>query len=61
MFIKYKIWKYKLAGVLPNENNILRDVRYWIENLCAYKKMANDACTCATTLGRLRESLICIP
>jgi len=38
MFIKYKIWKYKLAGVLPNENNILRDVRYWIENLCAYKK-----------------------
>jgi hypothetical protein len=38
MYIKYRIWKYKLAGVLPNENNIIRDVKYWIENLCAYKK-----------------------
>jgi hypothetical protein len=38
MYIKYRLWKYKLACVLPNEKNIIRDVRYWIENLCFYKK-----------------------
>jgi hypothetical protein len=38
MYIKYRLWKYKLAGVLPNVNNIIQDVRYWIENLCFYKK-----------------------
>jgi hypothetical protein len=38
MYIKYRLWKYKLAGVLPNVNNIIRDVRLWIENLCFYKK-----------------------
>ncbi len=38
MYIKHKIWKYKLAGILPNTGLITRDVKYWIENLKSYKK-----------------------
>ncbi len=38
MYIKHKIWKYKLANVLPNTGLIIRDVQYWIEKLKYYKK-----------------------
>jgi hypothetical protein len=38
MFIKYKIWKYKLANVLPKPNNILTDLTLWVENLTSYNK-----------------------
>jgi hypothetical protein len=38
MYIKYKIWKYKLAGFLPKHNSIVNDVREWIEKLCIYHK-----------------------
>jgi hypothetical protein len=33
MFIKYRIWKYKLANVLPKPQCIVNDVTIWIENL----------------------------
>jgi hypothetical protein len=38
MYIKYRIWKYKLAGFLPRNNNIINDVRDWMEKLCMYNK-----------------------
>jgi hypothetical protein len=38
MYIKYRIWKYKLANVLPNINNIIRDVQYLREQLNSFKK-----------------------
>ena len=38
MYIKYKIWKYKLAGALPRENNISNDLKEWMSNLMKYNK-----------------------
>jgi hypothetical protein len=38
MYIKYKIWKYKLAGFIPRNNSIINDVREWMEKLCMYHK-----------------------
>jgi hypothetical protein len=38
MYIKYRIWKYKLAGVLPKHNCIIKDVRYWVDMLTQYNK-----------------------
>jgi hypothetical protein len=38
MYIKYKIWKYKLAGFIPRNNSIINDVRDWLEKLCMYHK-----------------------
>jgi hypothetical protein len=38
MYIKYKIWKYKLAGFVPRNNSIINDVRDWLEKLCMYHK-----------------------
>jgi hypothetical protein len=38
MYIKHKIWKYKLANVLPNTGLIIRDVQYWIEKIKYFKK-----------------------
>jgi len=38
MFIKYKIWKYKLAEVTPNINCIIRDVNIWLRELTRYNK-----------------------
>jgi hypothetical protein len=38
MFIKYRIWKYKLAGALPRAKNITNDLREWMNCLTAYDK-----------------------
>jgi len=38
MYIKYRIWKYKLAGVLPKNNCIVKDIRNWVERLSQYNK-----------------------
>ncbi len=38
LYIKYKIWKYKLAGFIPRNNSIINDVRDWLEKLCMYHK-----------------------
>jgi hypothetical protein len=38
MYIKFKIWKYKLAGFIPRNNSIINDVRDWLEKLCMYHK-----------------------
>jgi hypothetical protein len=38
MYIKYRIWKYKLAGVLPKDNCITIDVRNWVERITQYTK-----------------------
>jgi hypothetical protein len=38
MCIKYRIWKYKLAGILPKENCIANDVKHWLNNLTWYHK-----------------------
>jgi hypothetical protein len=38
MFIKYKIWAYKLAGVLPKVRYIQYDVQRWIGSISWYNK-----------------------
>ena len=38
MCIKYRIWKYKLAGIIPKPNCIANDVKNWLENLTWYHK-----------------------
>jgi hypothetical protein len=38
MYIKYKIWKYKLAGALPRVHNISNDLKEWMNNLLKYNK-----------------------
>jgi hypothetical protein len=38
MFIKYRIWKYKLAGVLPNTQYISNDLNKWINGISSYNK-----------------------
>jgi hypothetical protein len=38
MFIKYRIWKYKLANVLPKPRCIVNDLTVWIENLKRHNK-----------------------
>jgi hypothetical protein len=38
MCIKYKIWKYKLAGVMPKENSITNDVKRWLNDITWYHK-----------------------
>jgi hypothetical protein len=38
MYIKYKIWKYKLAGALPRVNNITNDLKEWMNSLMKYNK-----------------------
>jgi hypothetical protein len=41
MFIKYMIWKYKLAGVMPVVQNIVNDLEQWASNLTSYNKWRN--------------------
>jgi hypothetical protein len=41
MFIKYRIWKYKLAGVLPRPRCISNDLNEWMRKLCAFRKWKN--------------------
>jgi hypothetical protein len=41
MFIKYRIWKYKLAGVMPVIQNILHDLEHWAGALTTYIKWRN--------------------
>jgi hypothetical protein len=41
MYIKYKIWKYKLANAKPRVNSILQDVCEWICRLTWHKKWKN--------------------
>jgi hypothetical protein len=38
MYIKYRIWKYKLANTKPSTNNIINDTKYFIQGLVAYNK-----------------------
>jgi hypothetical protein len=38
MYIKYRIWKYKLAGVLPLARCISNDLNRWVNTLVSYKK-----------------------
>jgi hypothetical protein len=38
MYIKYRIWKYKLAGVLPKINCIIKGLRDWVEVLTKNNK-----------------------
>jgi hypothetical protein len=38
MYIKYRIWKYKLAGFIPRNNSIINDVNDWLGKLCMYHK-----------------------
>ena len=38
MYIKFRIWKYKLAGVMPKPNCILNDTREWINTISMYRK-----------------------
>jgi hypothetical protein len=41
MFIKHRIWKYKLAGVMPVTQNIMYDLEQWTSNLAAHNKWRN--------------------
>jgi hypothetical protein len=41
MFIKYRIWKYKLAGVMPVIQNIVHDLESWAGALTNYIKWRN--------------------
>jgi hypothetical protein len=41
MFIKCRIWKYKLAGVLPVTQNIVHDLETWATSLTSYNKWRN--------------------
>jgi hypothetical protein len=38
MYIKFRIWKYKIAGVLPRQQNIANDVVEWTNKLTTYHK-----------------------
>jgi hypothetical protein len=38
MFIKYRIWKYKLAETLPKTQAIVNDVNVFLEQLSRYNK-----------------------
>jgi hypothetical protein len=38
MYIKYKIWKYKLAGVLPRPRNIVNDLTTLVDDLKRFNK-----------------------
>ncbi len=38
MYIKYRIWKYKLAETLPKTQAIVNDVNVFLEQLCRYNK-----------------------
>jgi hypothetical protein len=41
MFIKYKVWKFKLAGVKPKARSIINEMNDWVNKLCAFKKWKN--------------------
>ncbi len=41
MLIKYKIWKYKLAGVLPLSQSITNELKEWVNRITAYGKWRN--------------------
>jgi hypothetical protein len=41
MFIKYKIWKFKLAGALPKSRTILNELQDWVIRICAFKRWKN--------------------
>jgi hypothetical protein len=41
MFIKFRIWKYKLAGVMPVIQNIMYDLDQWTTQLAAHNKWRN--------------------
>jgi hypothetical protein len=38
MCIKYRIWKYKLAGVLPNVQHICNDLTNFVNGITLYNK-----------------------
>ncbi len=35
MYIRYKIWNYKLAGILPKTGNIIHETEQFIERVCS--------------------------
>jgi hypothetical protein len=41
MYIKYKIWLYKLASVKPRMQSITDDIHKLMENICKYRKWKN--------------------
>jgi hypothetical protein len=38
MCIKYRLWKYKIAGIISKANCIANDVKHWLDNLTWYHK-----------------------
>jgi hypothetical protein len=38
MYIKYRIWKYKLAGALPSVQYIFNDLTKFVNSLSTYNK-----------------------
>jgi hypothetical protein len=38
MFIKYRVWKYKLAETIPRSQAIVNDVNVFLEQLSRYNK-----------------------
>jgi hypothetical protein len=38
MFIKYRIWKYKLAETIPRSQAVVNDVKLFLEQLCRFNK-----------------------
>jgi hypothetical protein len=38
MYIKYRIWKYKLAGALPSVQYICNDLTKFVNSLSTYNK-----------------------
>jgi hypothetical protein len=38
MCIKYRIWKYKITGILPKENCIVNAVKHWLNDLTWHHK-----------------------
>jgi len=41
MYIKYKIWLYKLASVKPRMQSIMDDIHNLLISICKYRKWKN--------------------
>jgi pectin methylesterase-like acyl-CoA thioesterase len=36
MYVRHKIWNYKLAGILPKNGTIVHEVQDFLNNFCAF-------------------------
>jgi hypothetical protein len=36
MFVRHKIWNFKLAGILPKNGTIVHEAREFLNNFCSY-------------------------